>query len=105
MTWLTTASHSNQCPPPPPVYSISTGIPFCALHPGSVQAYAAGGVPPGVTAVENLLSIINAFPPPDKQQPASGSAAAAAAAAAGPNSPSVDECARFVTAAVKWAHK
>lgn len=80
---------------------------------GPLQAYTTAGTPADEASVGRLLAIVLAFPPlpavgsgPGAATSApSTSAPSSSSAGQGSSSPVVDECARFVASAVKWANK
>ncbi|GFR50924.1 hypothetical protein Agub_g13243 [Astrephomene gubernaculifera] len=86
------------------VTQLSYGQTTCGVELGMllVETYTSTDTPADEASVARLLAIIHAFPPPSR---AGGEAAAGSAAGQGSAAAVVDECARLVATAVKWALK
>ncbi|GLC44822.1 hypothetical protein PLESTB_001210200 [Pleodorina starrii] len=97
------------------VTQLSHGQATCGVELGMllVEAYMSAGTPAESDSVGRVLAILRAFPPPDRtaadagQEKAASSAAASASVSSrgGVTAPVVDEYARLVATAIKWASK
>ncbi|PNW82537.1 hypothetical protein CHLRE_06g282950v5 [Chlamydomonas reinhardtii] len=97
------------------ITQLAHGQVTCGVELGMllIEAYTTAGTPADEASVGRLLAIVLAFPPlpavgsgPGAATSApSTSAPSSSSAGQGSSSPVVDECARFVASAVKWANK
>ncbi|GIL88170.1 hypothetical protein Vretimale_14087 [Volvox reticuliferus] len=91
------------------ITQLAHGQSTCGVELGLllVEAYMSASMPANADTVSRVLAIIRAFPLPTctTADAVLGQAAASSSSAQGAASPVVDEYARLVTAAVKWANK
>ncbi|PNG99818.1 Golgi to ER traffic protein 4, partial [Tetrabaena socialis] len=80
------------------VTQLAHGQVTCGVELGMllVEAYTSTATPADRTSVARLLAVINAFPAPSTGAEVPGQ---------GGKTPSLDECARLVATAAKWAHR